>query len=87
MTNLTATVGGASPSGYVLFYDGSTLLGNAPIVGGVATLPATLRGVGNHTITMVYNGDSNNAASTGTMTIMVVLAPEVLMPVLKLLLD
>ena len=58
---LTATVSssaGASPSGMVSFYDGTTVLGTAPVdSSGTATLSATKLVLGANTITAHYNGD------------------------------
>lgn len=59
---LTATVSGASPTGTVEFRDGSTSLGFAPVVAGVATLSVALP-PGMRSITAVYAGDAANAPS------------------------
>jgi hypothetical protein len=79
----TATVAPSSPptgsytiTGFVTFFDGSTLLGNpVPVnpVKGVFT--ATLKGVTlspsiSHTITALYSGDSNWATSTSSPLIL-----------------
>ena len=40
-----------------------------------------------HPITIVYSGDANNAATTATITLIVSLPPEQLIPILQLLLD
>ena len=40
-----------------------------------------------HSITIVYSGDGNNAATTATITLIVSLPPEQLIPILQLLLD
>jgi hypothetical protein len=80
----TATVLVSAPSGAaqvdggsVNFYDGTAvpanLLGNATILGTVATLSSSnfnfpLRGGSNQTITAVYTGDTDFATSTGTLT-------------------
>ena len=65
---LTATVtslsGGGTPTGSVTFMDGSTTLGTATITGGAATFAASALAVGDHSITAVYSGDANFAAST-----------------------
>ncbi len=51
--------------GTVMFLDGTTVIGTAPVTGGVGTLStATLAGVGTHTITAVYAGDANYYTST-----------------------
>lgn len=46
------------PSGTVTFLDGSTRLGNAALADGSATLDAIFTGVGIHTVTARYGGDS-----------------------------
>jgi hypothetical protein len=60
----TATVAAAisgrpAPTGSVSFYDGTTLLGSAPISGSVATFTTSGLAVGSHSITAVYGGDGN----------------------------
>jgi sugar lactone lactonase YvrE len=77
---LTATVaGGATPvlSGTVTFFDGTTSLGSSAVtstaMGGTATLALSTLGVGTHSITARYNGDTNypvssSAAQTVTVT-------------------
>ena len=61
----TATVSGSkgTPTGQVIFYDGSTQpptnLGNSPVRAGVANLVVTTLTVGSHNVTSVYTGDSN----------------------------
>jgi hypothetical protein len=61
----TANVSPGAATGSVQFLDGATVLGSAPLTGGVATLPAlSSLTVGNHAITAVYSGDGNTAAST-----------------------
>jgi hypothetical protein len=67
-TRLTATVTPNSASGMVQFYDGDSLIGEATLSGGVATLDTTTLGVGSHTINAFYRGDTNvigTNASTG----------------------
>lgn len=64
---LSATVvggGGTSPTGQVIFKDGTTVLGTSGISGGTATITARGLTVGVHYITAVYVGDSNYAATT-----------------------
>ena len=54
-----------SPTGTVSFMDGKSLLGTAPVgAGGAASFTTTGLSVGGHTITAVYGGDANFAAST-----------------------
>jgi hypothetical protein len=66
----TATVSGAisagaAPTGTVSFYlSGGTLLGTAPLAGGVASYVAQNLADGNETVYAVYSGDSNFATVT-----------------------
>ena len=62
----TATVngGGPTPTGQVVFYDGTQLIGIAQLDGtGNANFPTALLNVGNHLINASYGGDSNHSAS------------------------
>jgi hypothetical protein len=74
---LTATIAttsnGAAPTGTVNFMDGSTVLGSGPVSGtpgvsaaasGTASASVTFTTTGAQTITAVYSGDTNYAAST-----------------------
>ncbi|MFF1956029.1 Ig-like domain-containing protein, partial [Streptomyces sp. NPDC058220] len=66
---LTATVtatppGAGTPTGTVDFFDGATLLGTGTLTGGVATLTTSALGVGTHSLTAVYSGDSSFDGST-----------------------
>jgi large repetitive protein len=68
---LTATVTSDSPNagGAVRFYDGSTLLGtSAPGPNGAASFSPARLGLGGHTLTAVYGGDTNHAGSTSSPT-------------------
>ena len=61
MVNISSE--GAVPYGTVQFYDGTTLLATAPVVGGRATqtIPTTSLGnAGSHNITVTYSGDGTN---------------------------
>jgi hypothetical protein len=64
----TATVSstaGTPPNGEtVTFYNGSAVLGTAPLSGGIASLTTSSLPVGTFTITATYPGDTNFAAST-----------------------
>lgn len=84
---LSVTINGTNPTGTVSFYDGSTLLGTVIVNGGVASLTTTIAQPGLHAITVAYSGDANNSPSTTTVTLEVLIAPEVLMPILNLLLE
>lgn len=66
--NLVAAVTSVSagtPTGSVTFLDGTTALGNITLdAHGTATLPISTLAVGSHSITAIYNGDTDNAGST-----------------------
>jgi Big-like domain-containing protein len=66
---IQATVNGSSPTGFVDFKEGATLLASSPVDGsGHASFTTAAFSVGHHFITATYNGDSTNAASTsGTL--------------------
>jgi len=53
-----------TPTGTVAFYDGTTLLGTAPLSGGMAQFITTTLNAGSHTLTAVYQGDSVFQGST-----------------------
>jgi len=64
---LTATVNSVGPSiptGTVRYLNGTTGLGYASLVGGVATLTKTNLPAGTMSITVKYNGDTDSAKST-----------------------
>ena len=69
-TTFTATLtvaapGAGTPAGSVVFYDGVTPIGSAPLgVGGTAALADSNLGIGTHSITAVYAGSSNFAGTT-----------------------
>ena len=54
------------PTGSVEFFDGPTSLGTAPVVDGGASISVSTLGVGGHTVTAEYSGDSNFTASSGS---------------------
>jgi MBG domain/Bacterial Ig-like domain (group 3) len=60
----TATISSTSgqPTGTVNFLDGTTVLGEGTLSGGVATLTTSSLAAGTHSITASYSGDSNFAA-------------------------
>jgi uncharacterized repeat protein (TIGR01451 family) len=70
----TATVSASSgtPTGEVVFEDGSTILGKAALNNGVATFTTAALSVGNHSITAVYSGDANDFGSTSNTVTQVV---------------
>ncbi len=59
-----ASPGSGTPTGTVMFYDGSTDLGSGTLSSGTATFSTTFVGVGAQSITAVYSGDSNFTTST-----------------------
>jgi hypothetical protein len=66
-TTLRAVVaGGATPTGTVTFRDGATVIGSAPLSGGVAQLAVSSFAVGNHTLSAAYLGDGTHDISSGT---------------------
>jgi VCBS repeat-containing protein len=71
---MTATVsalapGAGTPTGAITFSDGSTSLGTAALDStGTASLTTSALGVGTHTITASYAGDSNFNASTSSLS-------------------
>jgi hypothetical protein len=71
LTGTIAPVSSVAPTGTVMFYDGTTLLGTAtgPFAGGKATLATNVTALGAHTISAVYSGDANYIGSSSTSTI------------------
>lgn len=66
----TATVtptGPFSPTGSVVFKDGTATLGMSVLSGGVATLIKSNLAVGSHSITATYRGDADSATSTSAV--------------------
>jgi YD repeat-containing protein len=61
---LTATATGDVPTGTVIFYDGTTVVGTAPLVNGVATLTYIPATAGAHNFSAVYGGDTDDTSST-----------------------
>src|ERR1700683_5461551 len=69
LVTFTATVtsnSGPTPTGTVVFKNGAATLGTQTLSGGTAMLSNTALAVGTRMITVVYNGDANNAGSTST---------------------
>lgn len=67
---LTASVAGLTPTGNVVFKDGTTTIGTVATTGTTATrtaaLVTTFSTVGAHSITAVYAGDADDTTSTST---------------------
>ena len=73
-TILTATVVVTSPGnppigGTVSFFDGTSLLGTAPVLNGVATLNAGVLPAGNHAFSAVYSGGGTASTSGGATAV------------------
>ncbi|MFP5265294.1 MAG: Ig-like domain repeat protein [Blastocatellia bacterium] len=64
----TASVssGSGTPDGSVSFFDGATLLGNQPLVGGGASFTTAALSAGNHSVTAVYAEGGDFLGSTST---------------------
>jgi len=61
----TSPNGAGTPTGIVVFLDGSSVIGSASLVGGQATLTTPIYGVGQtHSITAFYQGDRNDSGGT-----------------------
>ena len=75
-TVLVASVAGNRPGGFVSFFEGSTLLGRAPVLDGVAMLSVSFATSGAHQVRAEYEGDANNvASSSGALPVSVADAP------------
>ena len=79
-TNIVSPV---PPNGeFVIFLDGTNLLGLGALSGGIATCRATGWSAGSHSIQAVYGGDGSFLASTsGVASVMAVANPALGMPV------
>jgi hypothetical protein len=67
VVTLSATITGGdvvTPTGEIIFKDGTTVLGSATISGTTATVVTSNLAVGIHYITAVYNGDQNYSAAS-----------------------
>jgi sugar lactone lactonase YvrE len=69
---LTATVTPAGLTGSVQFFDGSTLMGTATLTNGTTTFYPMAFSPGPHSLTAVYNGDTNSTAGTSPVITQVV---------------
>ncbi len=63
----TASVSPVSATGTVNFFDGATLIGSGALIGGAANVAANLSPAGQHNITAVYGGDTNDLGSASTV--------------------
>lgn len=64
---LRAKIVGGSPTGSMVFTDGVTTIGTAPIVAGEARLNVPFSVPGTHPIVASYAGDENNQASSSSI--------------------
>jgi hypothetical protein len=65
---VTPTSGTNAPTGTVMFKDGATTLGSAPLSAGKATYSDSALAVGNYAVTAVYGGDADDDTSTSSAT-------------------
>ena len=72
---LTASVP-AGATGAVAFNDGINALGTTTIINGTATMAISTLAPGSHSITAIYNGDSNFTPATSTSITVTVLAAD-----------
>jgi sugar lactone lactonase YvrE/predicted secreted protein len=69
----TVTGTGGTPTGEVNFLDGATVLGTAHLnAAGTASFSISTLSLGQHTLTAVYNGDTNDATSTSAPQILTI---------------
>jgi subtilase family serine protease len=74
---VTATAPGAgTPTGSVVFYDGTTQIGSATLNGGSAIVSTSALPVGSDTVTAVYGGDSNFLGQTSSPLTQVINPPS-----------
>jgi hypothetical protein len=73
-----ASSGGSEPTGSVTFEEGTTNLGTAPLVSGIASVATTPLAVGTTAITAMYSGDASNPAASTTLSVTVGQAPATL---------
>jgi Bacterial Ig-like domain (group 3) len=57
-----------TPTGYVTFYDGTTVLKTVYMSGGAASFKTSTLATGTHTITATYNGNANFVGSSASLT-------------------
>jgi hypothetical protein len=69
------SAGNGTPSGTVIFVDGSTTLGPGTLSGGMATYMTSSLTAGSHSIIAQYGGDSTYAASNSGSLTQIVLTP------------
>jgi hypothetical protein len=75
-TSTVASVfSGASPTGQISFYDGTTLLGATSLSSGVGTYTTSSLSVGQHLITVAYAGDTNYTTLTSPQVSELIVSP------------
>jgi uncharacterized repeat protein (TIGR03803 family) len=72
LTAEVSSLGGPTPTGYVVFMNGGTVVRNAPINNGVAQIQISNLPVGSLSLTATYQGDMANAKSTSPVLAQVV---------------
>ncbi len=72
MTATVKSAGPVTPTGKVVFFDGTTRIGSATLSGGAGTITLSKLASGTHPITATYDGDSNSATSTSAVVNQVV---------------
>jgi parallel beta-helix repeat protein len=65
---VASTVAGGTPTGPVVFSDGTTRLGTANVSGGVANLNVSFATAGTHNITAVYNSANTDQSTMSSST-------------------
>jgi hypothetical protein len=73
--SVTVSGSGATPTGSVKFYDGTTSLDSATLASGAASYSTSSLAAGSHSITVQYSGDSNYAAATSAAQTLTISAP------------
>jgi len=64
----TVTAPSGTPTGTIVFYDGTTAIGSAAVNGsGVATFSTALLSAATHSLTAQYSGDTTNASATSNV--------------------
>lgn len=63
---LASVSGGASPTGLVVFKDGTTTIGSTMIENGTSSFSTQELSVGSHSITALYTGDMNNSSAASS---------------------
>jgi uncharacterized repeat protein (TIGR03803 family) len=71
----SVTIGRATPTGSVAFFDGSNALGTATLTGGTAALHTTTLAAGSHELRAEYAGVTKFAPSTSAMVTHIVVLP------------